>query len=88
MSTKATSATRAASPGLVREWVIDRDQHPDQLIEHHRLTNLNNPEVHAAYARTVRDKVAAGGLIHVDINTGYRARFHPGHPPAENGAGA
>ena len=65
-----------------RNWVVDPDQEPDTLIERHRAVAAS-PEVHAAFARNVRDKAEKFGVIHIDTNSGYRARFPIGKPPAE-----
>lgn len=70
-----------------RQWVIEHDQHPDVLIERHRATSMH-PEVHAAYARKVREKAESDGLVHRDVTTGYLSRFHPGKPPANAGSSA
>jgi hypothetical protein len=63
-----------------RRWVPVHDQLPDVLIERHRAVTLS-PEVHGAYARTVREKAEKFGVIHVDPDTGYRARFPLGQVP-------
>jgi hypothetical protein len=61
-------------PAPKRNWVLVYDQHPDVLIERHYAVS-RSPEVHAAYARRVREKADAEGLLYVDTHTGYQARF-------------
>lgn len=62
------------TPALKRNWVLVHDQHPDVLIERHRAASMH-PEVHAAYARKVREKAENDGLLYVDTHTGYQQRF-------------
>lgn len=61
-------------PAPKRNWVPVYDQHPDVVIERHRAVSMH-PEVHAAYARKVREKAEDEGLLYVDTNTGYQSRF-------------
>lgn len=61
-------------PTVKRTWVLDYDQHPDVLIARNRAVCMS-PDVHAAYARGVRAKAEAEGLLYVDTATGYRSRF-------------
>lgn len=70
----------SAAPRIARRWVPDQDQLPEVLIERHRARS-QSPDVHAAYARGVRDKAEKFGVIHVDPDTGYRARFPIGEVP-------
>jgi hypothetical protein len=62
-------------PSCGGEMVVDRAQHPDVAIEHHRKVNPTNPAVCVAYERDTRDKAAASGVIHACRSCRYQARF-------------
>lgn len=78
--TTAKAKEKGDAPRLERRWVVVPDQLPEAIIERHRAVS-QNPEVHAAYARTVREKADKFGLLHRDADTGYQARFPAGDVP-------
>lgn len=74
-------------PDVKRNWVLDYNQHPDVLIERNRAVSMH-PDVHAAYARAVRDKAEREGLLYVDTLSGYRSRFKSDPTVAAKGSKA
>lgn len=63
------------APQPTRNWVLVHDQHPEVVIERNRAASMH-PEVHAAFARSVRAKAEAEGLLYRDTNNpDYYARF-------------
>lgn len=67
---------------IERRWIPVADHLPDTVIERHRARTLS-ADAHGAYMRRVMEKAAREGVIHVDPDTGYQARFPVGKVPKE-----